>query len=119
MTDIKTLEFLEYLKIELIQILPQIEEASRTANDQHIEDQKKLGKARKKLKKVIDNTKEDLIENRPDLFFGVVPDNYKELNSLFKKQSKNNKDIKKSFKMIEEAIEHALILSEPQKQIIV
>ena len=57
----KILEFLEYLKLELFTILPQIEEAALAANAQHQNDEKRLAKAKKKLKKVIANTKEDLL----------------------------------------------------------
>jgi len=57
----KILEFLEYLKIELYTILPQIEEAALAANAQHQNDDRRLAKAKKKLKKVITNTKEDLL----------------------------------------------------------
>jgi hypothetical protein len=49
----KTLTVLEYFKIELAQILPQIEDAAKIANQKHKKEEKRLAKAKKKLLKII------------------------------------------------------------------
>ena len=55
----KTLTVLEYLKIELAQILPQIEDAAKIANEKHKQDEKRLARAKKKLLKIILNKYEN------------------------------------------------------------
>ena len=53
----KTLDILDYYKMELVQILPQIKEVSEAARAKHVNNAKKLNNAIKKIKDVIKTTK--------------------------------------------------------------
>lgn len=65
----KTLTVLEYLKIELAQILPQIADAAKTANKKHKQDENKLAKVKRKLLRIIQEAKEGIINQHKDLEF--------------------------------------------------
>jgi arginine decarboxylase-like protein len=58
----KTLTVLEYLKIELAKILPQIEEAAKTANIKYKQNENKLTKVKKKLINIINEAKEGIVK---------------------------------------------------------
>ena len=58
----KTLTVLEYLKIELGKILPQIEIAAKTANIKYKANENKLTKVKKKLMNIINEAKEGIVK---------------------------------------------------------
>ena len=57
---------LEYIKIELLEILPQIKEASLKAKNKYSSDPVKLKSSLKKLQKTIDSVKFEVIKDKQD-----------------------------------------------------
>ena len=94
---------MEYLKLELISILPQILDASKKAISKHKNDPKKLLKAQKKLLKIVKESKYEIFEQHQNQF-----STGKEYEEYLSEYAKTNSAIGKIHQEIENAINYAL-----------
>ena len=76
----KILVVLEYIKLELVTILPQILEASIDAIAKFKDDEKKLSQTRRKLLKIIQNCKEEVYSLHQDESLNFVFDSCKKFD---------------------------------------